>query len=319
MEIIIPIILLLLGCVVLGVSSSWLLKSMNVFTAAFGLRSFVAAAVIMAVSTSLPELFVGIQSALNKESVLSFGNVMGSNIIDITLVLGIAALVGRGIRIEHKQSYTELFSIWLLSLAPVILFIVDKNLSRADGVILLLIFVVYVWQLQRSGKEITAHKAERALAGKKSTLAKEFGFFLLYLALLFIGAHIVVRTAIDVALAIQLSPALIGLFLIGFGTSLPELVFQSKAAKAGKGEFALGDALGSVACNSTLIIGITAVIHPFSDSSNAVLTSVILMPFTVLAVVLLIAIRKKIGIVDAIIMILSYSAYAIFELYLRGF
>lgn len=317
MEIILNLGILLFGSILLGISSTWLVNIMNAFTKLLGLRSFVVAAVMMAISTSLPELFVGIESALNKESILSFGNIIGSNIADITLVLGIAALVGRGIRVEHKQPLTQVFSMWILSLCPVVLFIFDRNLSRADGIVLILFFALYIWQLQRSGKE--SKQFDQALSHKKKKLIKEVIIFLIGIAVLFIGARLVVVAALNIAAIIQLSPVLIGLFLLGIGTSLPELVFQSKAARTGNGEFALGDALGSVACNSTLVIGLTALIYPFSDNSTAVLTSVIIMPVIVLALVILIVTRKQIRVIDAIIMILSYSAYAIFELFLRGF
>src|SRR3989338_694406 len=139
------LILFLISCLVLVASGGYLVKLIVKIASYLKLSEFVVAFIIMAFATSIPELFVGINSAIGGNPALSLGNVIGSNIADLTLVIGIAALLGRGIKPKNFRIKKDSLFMFLTALVPVALMIFDQTLSRTDGVILISIFIIYIW------------------------------------------------------------------------------------------------------------------------------------------------------------------------------
>lgn len=228
---------------------------------------FAISGLILALATSLPEFFVGVTAALEGSPSLSLGNVIGSNIADLSLVMGGAALVGGAIQVRGVFLRKDVFYAFLGGAAPMIL-LFDKNLSQIDGLILLALYGFYqVIVFGEQKKRITSsdekgfiHQLLRRLNHKE--VGKEFGWIFLGIALLLFSAEMLVRAAKEVALILNVPILMIGLFLIAVGTSLPELIFEIKAVKNRQPEMAFGNLLGSVVANGTLIIGITALISP---------------------------------------------------------
>ena len=141
------VIFFILSCLFLVLSGSWTIKYITRLAASLRISHFSIGFIIMALATSFPELFVGISSALAKNPSISLGNVIGANILDLTLVIAIPALLGAGIKIKSKTLKRDSIMMLLTALAPLILTAFDKTLSRSDGVILILIFIVYGWHL----------------------------------------------------------------------------------------------------------------------------------------------------------------------------
>lgn len=228
---------------------------------------FAISGLILALATSLPEFFVGVTAALEGSPSLSLGNVIGSNIANLSLVMGGAALVSGAIQVRGVFLRKDVFYAFLGGAAPMIL-LFDKNLSQIDGLILLALYGFYqVIVFGEQKKRITSsdekgfiHKFLRRLNHRK--VGKEFGWIFLGIALLLFSAEMLVRAAKEVALILNVPILIIGLFLIAVGTSLPELIFEIKAVKNRQSEMAFGNLLGSVVANGTLIIGITALISP---------------------------------------------------------
>jgi len=297
------------------VSGGFLIKLLIKIASFLRLSEFVVAFIIMAFSTSIPELFVGISSALNKNPGLSLGNVIGSNIIDLTMVIGIAALLGRGIKIKNPFIKKDSLFMVLIALIPVILMVFDQNLSRIDGIILTSVFIIYMWHLVKERRELKSKFKDSSIKHFIVNLA----LFVLCLIILFFSAHFVVKYATQLAMDLLLPPILIGLFLVAIGTSLPELVFETRSVLAKKGDLAVGDAMGSVVCNSTLVLGVTAIIYPITTVSfSAFLTSSIFMVVITFLFMILIRNKKGLSVTESVTLIILYILFILFEFYFKA-
>ncbi len=230
----------------------------------YGLTAF-----LLAFATSLPELAVGVTSALEGRPELSLGNVLGSNIANVSLVIGGTAFVGGGFRVVGEFLKRELFSTFLAGSLPLLL-LIDGSLSRIDGLVLL---VVYIWftytVLAKKTEELAEYQESegplmrRLFARLRQDEVKGhylwFGFWVL---VMLFSANMLVKVSVSMAGALGIPLILIGILFVAVGTSLPELAFGLKASRSGETEMVFGNLLGSVVANSTLILGITALITP---------------------------------------------------------
>lgn len=232
------------------------------------LGKFAMTSFLLALATSIPELFVGITAALEGKPNLALGNVIGSNIANVSLVIGGAALIGGTVSVRGTFLRRDVFYAFLAGCAPMI-FLLDKNLSRVDGLILLALYGLYntlVLIERRRGRVSTGDEEGfvfriiRRLNHKGAR--RDLGWIFAGVVLLLFSADMLVRIAGRIALAFNIPLFLIGLFLVAVGTSLPELAFELEAIRKKQSEMVFGDLLGSVVANATLIIGITALISP---------------------------------------------------------
>ena len=306
----IPLLLFFISCIFLVGSGGYLVKLLIKISRYLRLSEFVVAFIIMAFSTSIPELFVGINSAIKGNPALSLGNVIGSNIIDLTLVIGIAALLGRGIKVKNPFIRKDSLFMLLIAILPIGLMFLGKSLSRIDGIILVSVFLIYMWHLSKERKEL---KNQFKDDHNQNHLIITFILFALCLAVLFISSHFVVKYATDLALELLLPPILIGLFFVAIGTSLPELVFEIKSVLAKRGDFAVGDAMGSVVCNSSLVLGVTAIIYPITSNFLLFITSAIFMILVSILFLFFIRGKKGLSVTKSIILIILYLLFIMFE------
>jgi len=310
----ISLILFLISCLVLVVSGGFLVKLIVKIASYLRLSEFVVAFIIMAFSTSIPELFVGISSAISGNPALSLGNVIGSNIADLTLVIGIVALLGNGIKPKNPLIKKDSLFMFLIALVPITLMIFDQTLSRIDGIILTSIFIIYMWHLIKERKEVKG----KFIENKREPIAFTIFFFISYLGILFLSAHFVVKYATQLAIELLLPVMAIGLFLVAIGTSLPELVFGTRAVLAKKGDLAVGDAMGSVVCNSTLVLGVTAMISPITNSFFIFLTSAIFMAIVTFLFMIFIRSKKGLSITESVMLIMMYLLFILVEFYFKS-
>lgn len=230
-------------------------------------KSFGLAAILAALSTSMPELIVSITSALNGKNELTLGNIMGSNIANISLVVGLAAFIGGMIKGTGAIIKREVFYAFLAGTAPA-LFLLDGSLSRFDGLALILIYVMFVIKElinPSQKKEANSKKNHRTNLLHRWANAKVERHLILFFASIGVmigAAELLVTTSINLAKAAQVPIFIIGLFIISIGTTLPELVFEIQAIKRKESSLAFGNIIGSIVMNSTLILGISAYIHP---------------------------------------------------------
>ncbi|MDP2735328.1 MAG: sodium:calcium antiporter, partial [bacterium] len=217
---------LVASAIVLSRSSVYLIDRLTRIAIKLRVSEYLVGFVIMAVATSLPELAVGITSAIDANPTLSLGNVLGSNILNLTLVLGLAALVAGGLRLETQVRNREVFYMDLIALSPLVL-LLDGRLSRAEGVVLLILFVIYMYTLIFQSREY--HKVYKNHK-RDGSIWKELALLLLGTAVLVGSADVLVRSAQELALALNMPEIIIGIFLIALSTSLPEIATSIPAA-----------------------------------------------------------------------------------------
>lgn len=232
-----------------------------------GLSPLVIGLTVVSIGTSLPELVVGIQAALSGTGDIAVGNVVGSNISNIALILGGAALA-RPLTIKAQVVRLDSPILIVVSLGAVGLMI-DGGLSRVDGFLLVVGFLAYIGYnllaAQASPEEVQ-QEAESSIPPQRS-LAVDISLFVLGLGGLVLGAHLLVDGAVTVAEALGVGPVLIGLTIVALGTSLPELATSVVAARRGAGDIAVGNAVGSSIFNILGILGITVLVRPLSTES----------------------------------------------------
>lgn len=267
--IIFHLILILIFSFLLIKASDILLINLTSVARKTRVGQFAITGFLMALATSLPELFVGVAAALGGRPSLSLGNIIGSNIANLSLVIGGAALLAGTVTVRGKFLRQDVFVAFLAGAAPMIL-LVDKTLSRVDGLILLAIYGFYQFGIFNAKKqkvlisgeekESFSHRLLNRLNRKDTK--KELRWIFLGVALLLFSADMIVRSAVEVAAFFNLPLLLVGLFLVAIGTSLPELAFSLQAIRKHQPTMAFGNLLGSIVANGTLIIGVTALIAP---------------------------------------------------------
>lgn len=311
-DLLVHIAIFLISCIILVKSAEFLVKALTKIASFLGWTEFVIGFIVMAFATSIPELFVGITSALNKNSALALGTVIGSNILDLTLVIGIVALVARGIRVESKTIRIDALYMFGIATLPLILML-DQELSRFDGYLLLSIFFLYNIRLLKQKAKFRKTMNTVPI----TEFINNIGIFCFSIVVLFFSSRFVVEYATLLSMDLMLPPILIGLFMIAFGTSLPELAFEVRAIRAGHSDMALGDLMGSVIANSTLVLGVTALIYPISANFLLFLTSASFMLLVAFLFMTFIESEKGISWQEGIAMILLYVFFIIVELNLR--
>ncbi|MBR6770443.1 MAG: calcium/sodium antiporter [Lachnospiraceae bacterium] len=282
--------------------------------------SFVIGLTIVAFGTSSPELAVSVTAALKGSNDIAIGNVVGSNIFNILMVMGASAVLTP---ITVKQSIIKkdyplsiLVSILLaiLCLDTFIFQAPTMMLGRIDGLILLAGLIAYTYTtLQKSIKDrkTSGQDTESNHPQKNDTLVKSILMTVIGLIGIIIGGDLSVDGAKEIARAFGLSEALIGLTIVACGTSLPELVTSVIAAKKGESDIAVGNVVGSNIFNILLILGVSAAILPMGVSSLYLYDIVILIVVTVLSFIL-IAKNRRIGRGMGAVMIAAYVAYTVY-------
>jgi cation:H+ antiporter len=255
-------ILILLGALFLLIrSGSWVLQPLSCIARFLRWSEFLVAFVMVAFISSLPELFIGISSALHGVPEVSFGNIIGANVINLTLAVGIAVFLMGGVQIEREIVKKDALYTAGVAILPLIL-ILDGKLSRADGAVLLFMFVLYaLWLFSKKERFSRVYNNNHNKLGFKGFFKNIF-LFLAGIVLLLVSAELIIGRVVSLAKTLNIASVYIGIFLIGLGTALPETFFAIKAALKGKKEMILGNLMGAVIITSLLVLGVVALISP---------------------------------------------------------
>ena len=246
------------------------LESIKSISRATGAQTFVLSALILSLATSLPELFVGITSALEGMGTLSFGNLLGANITNILLVAGLSAAVIGGVTVHGEKVFHEFLLAASAGVLPLFL-LLDGRLSRVDGLILLVLYFAYTFSFfKKRFMEMGQHHLSGSIlirfiksAEKVERKAdKSIGHLLIGLAALLFISDLIVKVATNIAASFSIPVFVIGLVLLSIGTTLPEVIVSFRSLKSHSDGIFFGNLLGSVVINSTLIAGIVAIISP---------------------------------------------------------
>ncbi|MFH0942958.1 MAG: sodium:calcium antiporter [Candidatus Beckwithbacteria bacterium] len=280
---------------------------------------FATASLLLAFATSLPELVVGVTAAIAGNPSLALGAILGSNIVDISLVIGGAAVIGGSFSVAGEWLKIDIFSVFLAGVMPLIL-LMDGQLSRADGLILLFIYGLYNFGLLRKKSDRRIGRQGRLLQrmmipGTRRKMNQSLAWLFLGAAMVIFSADMIVKTGVSLATILKAPVFLIGLFLVAIGTSLPELSLEIEAVKKKQIGMALGDLFGSVVVNSTLILGIVALINPIklAGGLNAYLLAAAAFGVMFLIFWQFVKTKKKLERWEGVVLMLVYLMFAAME------
>ena len=272
------------GALLLMVAGDALVRGAIGLSLKFGLSAALISLTVVAFGTSAPELVISIEAALAGSPDIALGNVVGSNIANVLLIVGVPATI-----ITMAVSSAELrrsFTLMMIATVIFVAFAVTGEFNRIAGVIMLTtLAAIMIYSYGKSGNnEVDLDDADEAMSGLKIGLLMLAGIIGLP-----IGAHFLIEGARAIALSIGLSEAAIGLTIVALGTSLPELAASTAAALRGRGDVALGNVIGSNMLNLLAVIGVTAIIHPLTvsrafqtvDIPIMAATSILLAPFLI--------------------------------------
>ena len=305
MNIFIAIALLIVGFVMLTKGADWFVDGSSALAFRLGIPQLVIGLTIVAMGTSAPEAAVSITSALKGNEGITVGNVVGSNIMNILLILGIASVIvplavqksTRMIEIPYMIAITVLFGV---------LGYTGEMVTRVEGGILWIAFLIYLGYLLWMAKK---GKEDNEPDEKQKSLPVQLLMIPAGLICIVLGSDFVVDGATEIAKVIGISDRIIGLTIVAFGTSLPELVTSIAAARRGNADIAIGNIVGSNVFNILFVAGTSALISPVVFESKFVLDTAVA---TATAVLLLVCVCNKEGKLKrsgGIIMLAAYAAY----------
>ncbi len=290
--------IMLIGLALLVAGADWFVKGAAGLAEAFGIAPLVVGLTVVAYGTSMPELVVSAAAALDGRSAIALGNVLGSNIANIGLILGITALVSPP-SVDGTIIRREVPALLIAALSlPLVLY--NGVISRTEGALLFVGAIVFTWTTVKFAK--SAGPADPLVAGAIDEVAGKTArgsrlrlsvFALVGLAMLLAGGNWFVDGAVDIANAFGISERVIGLTVVAVGTSLPELAASVVAALRGHSAMAVGNVIGSNIFNIFFVLGVTGVLHPIrGDLADSRLDVAMMLAFTVLAMLLLRSARR---------------------------
>jgi len=314
------IFLLIIGLVMLVFGGEYLVKGAASLAKKWGISTLVVGLTVVAFGTSMPELVVNVFSAFKGATDIAVGNIIGSNISNIFLILGISALICP-LLVKESTTWKEIpFAIlagWMILFMGNDIFfdgLHENILTRTDGLALLAVFMIflyYVFNLAKNGK---ADKEEIQVF----TWTRSIVFLIAGIGLLFLGGKLLVDNAIILARLAGMSEALIGLTIVAVGTSLPELVTSAVAAYHKHADIAVGNIVGSNIFNIFWILGVTSIIKPlpFSSGMNFDILAEIIATL-ILFLFLFVGTKKRIDRWQGAAFVVMYVGYISFLIY-RG-
>lgn len=300
---ILPYLLLVLGFVFLIKGADLFVDGSSSIAKHMKIPSVIVGLTIVAMGTSAPEASVSITAAIAGNSDISLGNIVGSNIFNFLVVIGVSAMIFP--IISHKDIIKrDLW--WNLGITGLLLLLIfDGKIGRLDGAILLVGMALYLFVVIRNAlKNRTTEENEKLLSVPKSII-----FIVIGLAAIIVGGNFVVDNASIIAASLGLSETLIGLTIVAIGTSLPELVTSITAAKKQEAGIALGNAVGSNIFNILFILGSSSILTPINVVSELFIDTIILIIVGILVFIFAYTGRKT-NRIEGIICILLYVAYS---------
>jgi len=264
------IFILAIGSLIWG--ADFIIQESEKIAIKLNIPEFIIGATLIALGTSLPEMASSVMATINNKTDMAISNVIGSNILNISLVLATIFIVTNNIK--PNRDFFKKDTSW--ALFPVMLFILmslDGTIDKFDGILLILLMIAYILFLIKESNEMGISEI-----GKLDNFSwfKTIPLLLLGFTLVIGGAHFSVESASDIARSFKVSEWVIGIILLSFGTSLPEFIVSISAALKGKADMAIGNIIGSNLSNITIVIGASAIVKelPIDLSNHIVLFNI---------------------------------------------
>ncbi len=319
MDLALSIALIVVGFVLLIKAADYLVDGAAALAAKFSVSEIVIGLTIVSFGTSAPELIVNVIASIRGNSDITLGNVIGSNIMNTLAILGIAGII-YAIKIEKNTVWREIpFSL----LATVVLFIAcndmlfdgaENLLSRTDGILFLLFFVIFIVYTFTVSKVETTDLPEIKIL---STL-KIWIYIILGMIGLFLGGKLVVENAVEIARVLEISEKVVGLTVVAVGTSLPELVTSAVAAVKKKSDIAIGNIVGSNIFNIFFVLAISTIIRPIPFISSLNVDLIVLILVSIFLFLIMFTGKKRvIDRWESAILLIVYIIYTIYII-IRG-
>ena len=299
--------LLILGLVFLIFGGDLLVRSAVSFAEKFGVSSFLIGVTVVSFGTSVPELMVSIQAAMDQAADIAIGNVLGSNIANIALVLGVSVVI-RPLSVT-TNTYKLSWWVMLISSLLFILFLLDNVITKMEGLLLIAgLFFFIIFSIKRN------------ISNEESIISKiniQTGilFFVLGAIGLYFGSELFVESAISIASFFNVPKFVIGITVVALGTSLPELVTSIVALMKGQNNISLGNLIGSNIFNVFAVLGITSLVQELGTSSILLFLDFGVMLAVILVFGYQLFIRKKISRTAGFILLSGYFSYILFSVF----
>lgn len=303
MEIILQIVLLAVGFLMLVKGADWFVDGSSGIARKFGIPQLVIGLTIVAMGTSAPEAAVSITAALKGNADITVGNIVGSNILNILIILGLSSIITP---LAVAKSTIKVEIPFMLAVTLLLLAIgYNGTIGLIEGILLLVLFVIYLGYLFVMAKK---DKTDENESVKELSISKALIWTVVGLVLIVLGSDVTVDAATSIANALGLSERFIGLTIVALGTSLPELFTSVSAARKGNADIAIGNIVGSNIFNILFVIGVSAVIVPVPFATGFRFDTIIAMAAAVL--LLLCPIKsRQLKRWSGIVMLLAYAAY----------
>jgi cation:H+ antiporter len=307
------IVLLIIGLIVLIVGGDYLVRGSSSIALRLHLSPLVVGLTIVAFGTSAPELLISVQSALKGSPDLAMGNVVGSNICNLALVLGLAATLSP-VKVQTNSIRID----WPVTMGASILlylFVREGELGAAEGIVFLSAITIYLVLVIRQSRIDTKLKLHREIQddaipdAPRKQIWKDIAFIALGCVALYYGSEWFVNSAKSLALSLGVEERVVGLTVVALGTSLPELVTAAVASYKGETDLALGNLMGSNIFNILSILGITAIITPIHVNDLILNKDIIWMLMITLMILPLMVVRRNVGRADGVVLLIVYAIY----------
>ena len=308
MNFVLQIVFLVLGFFLLVKGADWFVDGASGLARKLGIPQLVIGLTIVAMGTSLPEAAVSISAALRGNAEITIGNIVGSNILNILIILGLTALIAT-LKVADSTVRYEIPFMILVTFVLLWLGYTGGQVTRLEGIILWVLFLLYLRYLYMMAKKGKEEETETA----QLSTAKIIGLILAGVVMIVAGSNFAVEGASNIAKVLGISQRFIGLTIVALGTSLPELVTSVSAARKHNADIAIGNIVGSNIFNVLFIVGTTALITPVTFASGFVVDTLIAAAVGILLFVCVVRtkeLRKKAGIV----MLLAYVLYFLYLL-----
>lgn len=307
MAIMIQVGLLILGFAMLVKGADWFVEGTSGIAEKFGIPQLVIGLTIVAMGTSAPEAAVSITAAMEGNAGITIGNILGSNILNILIILGITAVITR----VSIQLSTLKYEIPYMILVTLILMVMGKTnggISALEGIVLWILFLLYLsylFVMAKKGKKIIE---EEVMVEPNWKL---IGFSIIGVVLIVFGSHVSVGSATKIAEIFGLSQRFIGLTIVALGTSLPELFTSVTAAMKGKADIAIGNIVGSNVFNILFVIGTTSLITPVVFEAPFLIDAAIVV-FSGILLWVAVAKHKELRRGWGMVMLAGYAGYFVY-------
>jgi len=306
----VSVVLLVIGFIFLIKGADMFVDGASKIAAKLNVPLIVIGLTIVAFGTSAPEAAISINSAFQNNAGIAVGNVIGSNILNILLILGIAALF-TAVPVKKSTFKYEIPFVIIISIILVLLGVLGNSIDKIDSVIFLVLFAaffVYLILLSKKGESDAGDDVPTLTA--KDTVFKMILFIIIGLAAIVLGSDFTVTGATAIAQALKVDDRIIGLTIVAFGTSLPELVTSVTAAKKHQADIAIGNIIGSNIFNILFVVGLAGIFspNPINFENTFIIDGIVAIAAAVI-LWLLVFKNKNLRKTGGIIMLISYAIY----------